>query len=62
MEDLTVGSGAGFKEKDNVSMHYTLTLDGFEENGGRVVDSSRTRGRPFSYVHIFENTCWARLF
>eukprot|EP00173_Palmaria_palmata_P001345 Plantae.Rhodophyta-Palmaria_palmata.ctg17408.p1 GENE.Plantae.Rhodophyta-Palmaria_palmata.ctg17408~~Plantae.Rhodophyta-Palmaria_palmata.ctg17408.p1 ORF type:complete len:107 (-),score=19.39 Plantae.Rhodophyta-Palmaria_palmata.ctg17408:171-443(-) len=28
-------------------MHYTLTLDGFD---GRVIDSSRTRGRPFSYV------------
>lgn len=45
-----MGTGATFKSNENVHLHYTLTLGGFEEQGGKVVDSSRTRGRTFRYV------------
>jgi FKBP-type peptidyl-prolyl cis-trans isomerase FkpA len=47
-EDVKEGTGAELLAgvDASVKMHYTLTLGGFD---GRVVDSSRTRGRPFSY-------------
>lgn len=50
--DVVVGTGAecGADSTAAVKMHYTLCLEGFEGEGGRVVDSSRTRGRPFRYT------------
>lgn len=48
-EELATGNGQGFKSKDQINLHYTLTLNGFEDQGGKVVDSSRSRGRPFRY-------------
>lgn len=48
-QDLKVGSGAPFNSNDLVQLHYTLTLGGFEENGGQIVDSSRQRGKTFNY-------------
>lgn len=47
VEDRVVGNGDGFSSGMQVSLHYTLTLGGFEEAGGNVVDSSRSRGRTF---------------
>lgn len=47
-EDLVEGTGAGFKSGDTISVHYTLTLGAFDSPN--VVDSSRSRGRPFRYV------------
>lgn len=49
VEEVTEGTGAEIVAGAtcSVKMHYTLTLGGFD---GKVVDSSRTRGRPFSYV------------
>lgn len=48
--DVSVGSGAEVVSNKEVSVHYTLTLGGFEgSSGAKVVDSSRSRGRPFKY-------------
>lgn len=47
--DTKEGTGASPKEGQLVKCHYVLTLDGFSEDGGRLVDSSRSRGRPFRY-------------
>lgn len=46
--DLQLGSGADFQTGDSLNVNYILTIGGFEENGGRVIDATRTRGRPFS--------------
>ncbi|CAN8063691.1 unnamed protein product [Agarophyton chilense] len=46
-EDLVVGTGAGLRPEDNVHVHYTLTLGGFDSE--QVIDSSRSRGRPFQF-------------
>jgi len=49
--DVSVGSGAEVVKGKNVKVHYTLTLGGWEsEDGATVIDSSRSRGRPFSYT------------
>lgn len=48
--DLVVGSGASPMKGQKLSMHYTLTLGGFQDQGGNVVDSSRSRNAYFSYV------------
>lgn len=48
VEDLVVGNGESFTTGRLLYLHYTLTLGGFEENNGRLVDSSRARNRPFS--------------
>lgn len=45
--DLQVGTGDAVRPGATVSVHYTLTLNGFEDQNGNVVDSSRSRGRPF---------------
>ncbi len=47
--DTKVGDGAEVVPSKRVKVHYTLTLNGFEGEGGSVVDSSRSRGRPFTY-------------
>lgn len=44
-EDLVVGTGAAFKSGDTIFVHYTLTLGAFDSP--QVIDSSRSRGRPF---------------
>lgn len=51
-DDVTVGDGKGFSSGMPVKLHYTLTLDGFQDAGGKVVDSSRSRGRPFRSVFV----------
>jgi peptidylprolyl isomerase len=51
VEDIVVGNGASPSPGQQVKCHYVLTLDGFESDGGRVVDSSRTRTRPFAYTY-----------
>lgn len=48
--DVTVGSGQEVVAGKQVSVHYTLTLNGWKEQGGKVVDSSKDRGRPFQYT------------
>lgn len=46
--DVTVGDGKAVKAGAVVKVHYTLTLNGWQdEPGAKVVDSSRSRGRPF---------------
>ena len=45
IEDLTVGAGAEAKAGQRVTVHYTGTL-----TNGNTFDSSRTRGRPFSFT------------
>lgn len=46
--DKTVGTGKEIRDGAVVKVHYTLTLGGWEgEEGSKVVDSSRSRGRPF---------------
>lgn len=40
VEDVVVGTGAGFSSGNPVKLHYTLTLGGWESDGGRVVVSS----------------------
>lgn len=45
--EVRVGEGAAPKAGDTVIVQYTLTLNGFSEDGGKLVDSSRRRG-PFS--------------
>lgn len=50
VNDLVVGSGASPQQGQKLSMHYTLTLGGFQDQGGKVVDSSRSRQAYFSYV------------
>ncbi len=48
--DTQVGTGDEVVPGKNVSVHYTLTLGGWEgEAGAKVVDSSRSRGEPFQY-------------
>lgn len=47
--DVIVGTGQTPRPGQLIKVHYTLTLDGFEGSGGQVVDSSRSRGRPFRY-------------
>lgn len=49
--DVSVGTGAEVVAGKNVKVHYTLTLGGWEGEGdAKVIDSSRSRGRPFSYT------------
>lgn len=46
--DVAVGEGKAVSAGSLVKVHYTLTLNGWEdERGSKVVDSSRQRGRPF---------------
>lgn len=47
INDLKLGDGDTFKTGDLLKLHYTLTLGSFQEDGGKVIDSSRSRGRPF---------------
>ena len=47
--DVKVGNGREVVANKEVKVHYTLTLNGWKDEGGTVVDSSRTRGRPFKY-------------
>ncbi len=49
VQDVSVGNGAEVVAGKEVSVHYTLTLNGWQEQGGSVVDTSRSRGRPFKY-------------
>lgn len=54
--DLKVGDGAEPRKGDTLFVHYTLTLNGFQDNGGSMVDSSHSRKSLFSYVihsHIY---------
>jgi peptidylprolyl isomerase len=51
VEDVVVGTGPVPKPGEQVRCHYVLTLGGFEADGGRVVDSSRERRRPFRYTY-----------
>ena len=44
--DLKIGGGPELKEGQLAKVDYTLSLDGWEENGGHVIDSSRNK-RPF---------------
>lgn len=49
--DVTIGTGAEVVKNKEVSVHYTLTLGGFEGTAGaKVIDTSRSRGRPFKYT------------
>lgn len=48
--EVTVGTGASPTKGAKLFLHYTLTLNGFQDAGGQVVDSSRTRGSLFSYA------------
>lgn len=53
IEDVVVGSGAVPTAGATIKVHYTLTLNGFEgENGSKVVDSSRSRRKPFRYQYM----------
>lgn len=47
--DTKVGDGAEVVAGKLVKVHYTLTLNGFKADGGSLVDSSLSRGRPFTY-------------
>lgn len=47
IEDVVVGEGKTFSSGTSIKLHYTLTLNDFQDKGGKVVDSSRSRGRPF---------------
>src|ERR1700691_4577059 len=46
IETLTAGNGNEAKAGDKVSVHYVGTLN----SNGNKVDSSRDRGRPFSFT------------
>lgn len=48
INDLKVGDGAQPKKGETLYVHYTLTLGAFEEAGGKMVDSSRSRNALFS--------------
>lgn len=53
IEDVVVGTGATPVAGATVKVHYTLTLSGFEgEEGSKVVDSSRSRRKPFRYQYM----------
>lgn len=45
IEDITVGTGASAEPGKQVTVHYT----GWLVEGGTKFDSSRDRGRPFSF-------------
>jgi len=48
--DIKIGDGAEVVKHKNVSVHYTLTLGGFEGTpGAKVIDTSRSRGKLFKY-------------
>lgn len=47
-QDISVGNGASPQKGQKLFMHYTLTLGGFQDAGGKVVDSSRSRNSLFS--------------
>jgi peptidylprolyl isomerase len=50
VEMVVEGSGVSPEKGNLVRCHYVLTLNGFEGTpGAKVVDSSRARGKPFSY-------------
>lgn len=46
--EITEGDGVTPKKGDTLYLNYTLTLGGFQDAGGKVVDSSRSRGSLFS--------------
>lgn len=48
IQELVEGSGVSPSTGQKLYMHYTLTLNGFQDQGGKVVDSSRSRGSYFS--------------
>jgi peptidylprolyl isomerase len=51
VEDIVVGTGPSPTPGQLVSCHYVLTLDAFESDGGRIIDSSRSHPRPFAYTY-----------
>lgn len=45
--DVKVGQGAEIEVGKTIKVNYTMALNNWEEDGGRVVDSTTSKGRPF---------------